>query len=71
MLNLGTGHFSSPVCLLCVEGGGGEGDRFFFRGGGGVGGFSGGTAGGGGDGMVFKGDPGEISRQRQNLKKGL
>ena len=33
MLNLGTGHFSSPVCLLCVEGGGGEGDRFFFRGG--------------------------------------
>ena len=34
MLNLGTGHFSSPVCLLCVEGGGGEGDRFFFRGGG-------------------------------------
>ena len=57
MLNLGTGHFSSPVCLLCVEGGGGEGDRFFFRGGGG--------------GMVFKGDPGEISRQRQNLKKGL
>ena len=58
MLNLGTGHFSSPVCLLCVEGGGGggEGDRFFFRGGGG---------------MVFKGDPGEISRQRQNLKKGL
>ena len=58
MLNLGTGHFSSPVCLLCVEGGGGggEGDRFFFR---------------GGDGMVFKGDPGEISRQRQNLKKGL
>ena len=59
MLNLGTGHFSSPVCLLCVEGGGGggEGDRFFFRGGGG--------------GMVFKGDPGGISRQRQNLKKGL
>ena len=58
MLNLGTGHFSSPVCLLCVEGGGGggEGDRFFF---------------GGGGGMVFKGDPGEISRQRQNLKKGL
>ena len=47
------------MCLLCVEGGGGggEGDRFFFRGGGG--------------GMVFKGDPGEISRQRQNLKKGL
>ena len=36
MLNLGTGHFSSPVCLLCVEGGGGggEGDRFFFGGGG-------------------------------------
>ena len=35
MLNLGTGHFSSPVCLLCVEGGGGggEGDRFFFGGG--------------------------------------
>lgn len=33
MLNLGTGHFSSPVCLLCVEGGGGEGDRFFFSGG--------------------------------------
>lgn len=56
MLNLGTGHFSSPVCLLCVEGGGGEGDKFFFR---------------RGDGMVFKGDPGEISRQRQNLKKGL
>ena len=26
---------------------------------------------GGGGGMVFKGDPGEISRQRQNLKKGL
>ena len=37
-------------------GGGGEGDWFFF---------------GGGDSMVFKGDPGEINRQRQNLKKGL
>ena len=41
MLNSGTGHFSSPVCLLCVEGGGGEGDRFFFRGGGGWHGFQG------------------------------
>lgn len=37
-------------------GGGGEGDWFFF---------------GGGDSMVFKGDPGEINLQRQNLKKGL
>ena len=26
------GHFSSPVCLLCVEGEGGKG-KFFFRGG--------------------------------------
>ena len=40
MLNLGTGHFSSPVCLLCVEGGGGEGDRFFFSRGGGMASFS-------------------------------
>ena len=56
MLNLGTGHFSSPVCLLCVEGEGEKGIGFFS---------------GGGDSMVFKGDPGEINRQRQNLKKGL
>ena len=36
-------------------GGGGEGEIFFF----------------GGDGMVLKGDPGEISRHQQNLKNGL
>ena len=57
MLNLGTGHFSSPVCLLCVEGEGEKGIGFF--------------SGRGGDSMVFEGDPGEINRQRQNLKKGL
>lgn len=33
MLNLGTGHFSSPVCLLCVEGEGEKGIGFFFGGG--------------------------------------
>ena len=33
MLNLGTGHFSSPVCLLCVEGEGEKGIGFFSGGG--------------------------------------
>ena len=44
------------MCLLCVEGEGEKGIGFFS---------------GAGDSMVFKGDPGEINRQRQNLKKGL
>lgn len=43
------------LCVYCVWRERGEEEIFFF----------------GGDGMVLKGDPGEISRHQQNLKKGL